>query len=96
MDSASQLGCGRDPYTLNGGERGVGSRGPQEKDLVRLKREAKAKGGFYVPPEAKVVFVVRIRGLNKVAPKVGRQRSSCGQTTDDVPPIRSMKFGSLQ
>lgn len=25
---------------------------------MRLKREAKAKGGFYVEPEAKVVFVV--------------------------------------
>lgn len=42
----------------------------QEKDTVRLKREARAKGGFYVEPEAKVVFVMRIRGLNKVAPKV--------------------------
>ncbi|KAG2485091.1 hypothetical protein HYH03_016188 [Edaphochlamys debaryana] len=41
----------------------------QEKDQVRLKREAKAKGGFYVPAEAKVLFVVRIRGLNKIAPK---------------------------
>ena len=38
--------------------------------MVRLKREARAKGGFYVEPEAKVLFVVRIRGLNKVAPKV--------------------------
>jgi large subunit ribosomal protein L7e len=42
----------------------------QEKDLVRLKREAKAQNGFYVPPEAKLVFVIRIRGLNKVHPKV--------------------------
>ncbi|GLI58401.1 hypothetical protein VaNZ11_000102, partial [Volvox africanus] len=41
----------------------------QEKDLIRLKRAARAKGGFYVPPEAKVIFVVRIRGLNKIAPK---------------------------
>lgn len=41
----------------------------QEKDTIRLKRDARAKGGFYVEPEAKVVFVLRIRGLNKVAPK---------------------------
>jgi hypothetical protein len=27
----------------------------QEADLVRLKREAKAKAGFYVEPEAKLV-----------------------------------------
>lgn len=33
----------------------------QELDLVRLKREAKAKGGFYVEPEAKVVFVVSLK-----------------------------------
>jgi hypothetical protein len=42
----------------------------QEADVVRLKREAKTKGGFYCEPEAKVVFVMRIKGLNKVAPKV--------------------------
>lgn len=42
----------------------------QEKDLVRLKRDAKAKGSIYVPAEDKLVFVVRIRGLNHVAPKV--------------------------
>jgi len=41
----------------------------QEKDLVRLKREAKANGDFYVPAEAKLAFVVRIRGINGVAPK---------------------------
>uniref|UniRef100_UPI0025A0C125 uL30 family ribosomal protein n=1 Tax=Klebsiella pneumoniae TaxID=573 RepID=UPI0025A0C125 len=41
----------------------------QEADLIRLKREAKAKGGFYVEPEAKLVFVIRIRGINDVAPK---------------------------
>lgn len=42
---------------------------PQEKDLIRLKREAKAKGGFYVEPEAKLAFVVRIRGINDMHPK---------------------------
>lgn len=41
----------------------------QEKDLVRLKREAKAKNGFYVEPEAKVMFVIRIRGINDMHPK---------------------------
>ena len=42
----------------------------QESDLIRLKREAKAKNGFYVEPEAKLLFVIRIRGMNDVAPKV--------------------------
>ncbi|CAL5224504.1 g7200 [Coccomyxa viridis] len=41
----------------------------QEKDLIRLKREAKTKGGFYVEPEAKLAFVVRIRGINDMHPK---------------------------
>jgi large subunit ribosomal protein L7e len=36
--------------------------GEQEKELVQLKREARLKGGFYVSPEAKLLFVVRIRG----------------------------------
>ena len=42
----------------------------QEKDLIRLKREAKKKGGFYVEDEAKLAFVVRIRGINDMHPKV--------------------------
>lgn len=41
----------------------------QEADLVRLRRAGKANGGFYVEPEAKLLLVVRIRGLNDMAPK---------------------------
>ncbi|KAK9791128.1 hypothetical protein WJX73_003406 [Symbiochloris irregularis] len=41
----------------------------QEKDLIRLKREAKQKNGFYVEPEAKLAFVIRIRGINDMHPK---------------------------
>jgi len=41
----------------------------KEKDLVRLKRQAKLHGDFYVPEEPKLAFVVRIRGINGVAPK---------------------------
>ncbi len=33
-------------------------------------REAKAKGEFYIPPEAKVLFIVRLKGINKIAPKI--------------------------
>ncbi|KAL8138532.1 hypothetical protein V2J09_004533 [Rumex salicifolius] len=40
----------------------------QEKELIRLKREAKLKGGFYVEPEAKLLFIVRIRGINRMHP----------------------------
>ncbi|KAK9931462.1 hypothetical protein M0R45_018737 [Rubus argutus] len=41
----------------------------QQKELIRLKREAKLKGGFYVNPEAKLLFIVRIRGINAIDPK---------------------------
>ncbi|KAK3427878.1 hypothetical protein EUGRSUZ_F04018 [Eucalyptus grandis] len=41
----------------------------QEKELIHLKREAKLKGGFYVDPEAKLLFIIRIRGINAMHPK---------------------------
>ncbi|KAH9843064.1 60S ribosomal protein L7 [Rhodofomes roseus] len=41
----------------------------QEKEEIRLKRAARAAGDFYVPAQAKVYFVIRIRGINEIAPK---------------------------
>jgi len=41
----------------------------QEKDLIRMKRIAKSHGNFFVEPEAKLAFVVRIRGINGLHPK---------------------------
>ncbi|WCJ28541.1 60S ribosomal protein L7 [Euphorbia peplus] len=41
----------------------------QQRELIELKREAKLKGGFYVPPEAKLLFIIRIRGINAMDPK---------------------------
>ncbi|CAN6701491.1 unnamed protein product [Malus baccata var. baccata] len=41
----------------------------QQKELIQLKREAKLKGGFYVDPEAKLLFIIRIRGINAIDPK---------------------------
>merc|ERR1711972_865563 len=40
-----------------------------EKKLVALRRQAKAAGNFFVEPEAKLLFVMRIRGILKLAPK---------------------------
>merc|ERR1712047_16944 len=42
----------------------------QERDEIRLTREAKKEGNFYVPGDPKLAFVMRIRGINQVAPKV--------------------------
>merc|ERR1712173_406653 len=42
----------------------------RERDELRLAREAKKAGNYYVPSEPKLVFVMRIRGINQVSPKV--------------------------
>jgi len=41
----------------------------KERDLIRLRRQAKNAGNLYVEAEAKLVFVTRIRGINAVAPE---------------------------
>ena len=38
-------------------------------ELVKLRREAKVAGNFFVEPEAKLLFVVRIVGIIKLSPK---------------------------
>jgi len=40
-----------------------------EQQLISLRRQAKATGNFFREPEAKLLFVVRITGINKMAPK---------------------------
>merc|ERR1712173_327417 len=38
----------------------------KEREEIRLRREAKKEGNFYVPSEDKYAFVIRIRGVNQV------------------------------
>jgi large subunit ribosomal protein L7e len=38
-------------------------------EALRLKRQARRNNNFYVPPQAKVALVIRIRGINQIAPK---------------------------
>lgn len=40
-----------------------------EREQIRLKRAARAEGKVYVPAQEKLVFVIRIKGINKIAPK---------------------------
>merc|ERR1711971_459549 len=40
-----------------------------DKDLVDAKRKAKADGNYYVEAQAKIAFVIRTRGINKLSPK---------------------------
>eukprot|EP00928_Gymnodinium_smaydae_P092985 TRINITY_DN76_c0_g2_i4.p2 TRINITY_DN76_c0_g2~~TRINITY_DN76_c0_g2_i4.p2 ORF type:complete len:256 (+),score=90.10 TRINITY_DN76_c0_g2_i4:208-975(+) len=41
----------------------------EQQKLVTMRREAKAAGNFFVEPEAKLLFVVRIVGILKLSPK---------------------------
>merc|ERR1712055_1195461 len=42
----------------------------KERDEIRLRREASKEGNYYVPGDPKLAFVMRIRGINQVSPKV--------------------------
>merc|ERR1739844_320959 len=42
----------------------------QERDEIRPRREARKEGSYYVPADPKLAFVMRIRGINQVSPKV--------------------------
>merc|ERR1712061_301644 len=42
----------------------------QERDEIRLRREARKEGNYYVPGDPKLAFVMRIRSINQVSPKV--------------------------
>merc|ERR1712023_515828 len=39
-----------------------------EKEVIALKRQAKLDGDLFLPAERKVLLVVRIRGINRMAP----------------------------
>lgn len=41
----------------------------KERDEIRLARQARKHGNFYVPPAPKLAFVMRIRGINGLHPK---------------------------
>jgi len=41
----------------------------KEQEAVRLHRAARAAGDYYVPAQPKVYFVIRIKGINNLAPK---------------------------
>ncbi|KAI0879682.1 60S ribosomal protein L7 [Hypoxylon argillaceum] len=40
-----------------------------EREKIRLNRVAKQEGNFHIPAEEKLIFVIRIKGINKIAPK---------------------------
>jgi large subunit ribosomal protein L7e len=42
----------------------------KERNEIRLRRQAKNSGNLFLAPEPKLAFVIRIRGINNVSPKV--------------------------
>jgi len=42
----------------------------QQRDLQRIKNLAKKQGNFYVPDAPRLAFVIRIRGINGIHPRV--------------------------
>ncbi|CAG8562703.1 8163_t:CDS:2, partial [Scutellospora calospora] len=40
-----------------------------ERQEIRLRRQAKACGNYYVPAQPKLAFVIRIKGINHIPPK---------------------------
>jgi large subunit ribosomal protein L7e len=59
----------RKEYALRG-EKYATEYKQKAQSMVDEKRKARAAGGFYVPAEAKVALVVRIRGINCLSPTV--------------------------
>merc|ERR1712151_1386195 len=41
----------------------------EDKGLIDSKRAAKAQGNYYVDAQAKIAFVIRTKGINKLSPK---------------------------
>ncbi|KAG8998268.1 60S ribosomal protein L7 [Tulasnella sp. JGI-2019a] len=41
----------------------------KEREQITLKRAARAAGDFYVAAQPKLIFVIRIRGINEIPPK---------------------------
>jgi len=41
----------------------------EERNLINARRQAHQQGNFFIEPEAKLIFVVRIAGTNKLPPK---------------------------
>merc|ERR1711894_696831 len=42
----------------------------KERDGIRLNRMAKKHGNYHVPDQPRLAVVIRIRGINRVSPKV--------------------------
>merc|ERR1712241_1171650 len=66
-----------------------------ERESIRLRRQAKAEGSFHVSGEDKYAFVIRIRGVNQVAPKVKKAGCRTAITSNDIIEENLGRFGII-
>ncbi|KAJ1460491.1 ribosomal protein L30, ferredoxin-like fold domain-containing protein [Pelagophyceae sp. CCMP2097] len=69
-DDAVVKAAAKNQTMLKRAEKYVEEYKASEHDAIRMRREAKASSSLYVPPEAKLAFVIRIKGIIGVSPKV--------------------------
>ena len=67
---AKEAAAAKKEITFKRAEKYMAEYKAAENDAIRLRREAKAANSIYVPPEAKLAFVIRIRGIIGMSPKV--------------------------
>merc|ERR1712127_36913 len=69
MGAAATAGTAKKAKAFKRAEQYVKEYREQEQQLVTMKRAARKAGTFYVEPEQKVLFVMRLRGINGIHPK---------------------------
>ena len=67
---AKEAAAAKKEITFKRAEKYMAEYKAAENDAIRLRREAKAANSIYVPPEGKLAFVIRIRGIIGMSPKV--------------------------
>jgi len=67
--AAQTAGAAKDKECFKRAEAFVKEYREQEQQLVTMKRAARKAGTFYVEPEEKLLFVMRLRGINGMHPK---------------------------
>ena len=68
-EAAKKERAAKRAVALKNAEKYAGEYAAADKQLIEAKRSAKKAGNFFVEPEAKIAFVIRIRGINKLSPK---------------------------
>lgn len=69
QERKAQLKKRRDEWRVRG-EQYYQAEQKRQENVINEKRVARNSGNFYVPAEAKVAFVIRLKGINRIRPQV--------------------------